>query len=77
MKQITSKTIAVTPYVIGIAIITYIIEKVLEDVVSEAVSDFVYPVAGLLILGLIWKTVIPVAYMYLRKAFHNFRYSNE
>jgi len=67
MKSIISKLVTLTPFIIVILIVSYVIEELLEDWVSEAVSDFVYPVAGLLILGIVWVYVVPVIQTYLAK----------
>jgi len=67
MKSIISKLVTLTPIIIIILIVSYVLEELLEDRVSEAVSDFVYPIAGLVILGIVWVYLVPVVQAYLAK----------
>jgi uncharacterized membrane protein len=60
MKSIISKLVTLTPIIIIILIVSYVLEELLEDRVSETVSDFVYPIAGLVILGIVWIFLVPV-----------------
>ena len=59
MKDIMRALLAVTPLVVVAVIAAYIIEELLEDFVSETVSDFVYPIAALVVFGLVWYRVVP------------------
>ena len=68
MKPILSKMITLTPFVIAIAIVAYIVEEVMEDRVSELASDFVYPIAGLIILAVVWIYLVPTIQAYLNKS---------
>jgi len=65
MKAIISRLINITPFIIGILIVAYIVEEILEDTSSETVSDFVFPIAGLLLLVVIWLYLIPTIRAYL------------
>lgn len=65
MKPIISKLLNVTPLIIGVVIVAYIIEELVEDFINEPVSDFVYPVSILIILYILWCKVIPDIQQYL------------
>lgn len=65
MKSIITKFITVFPVVAIIVIIAYIIEEIIEDMGSEAMSDFVYPIAALIIVGILWVKVWPAVQAYL------------
>jgi hypothetical protein len=67
MKPIISKLLNATPLIIGIAIVAYIIEELVEDFGNESLSDFVYPIATLVILYILWKKVIPTVQAYLNE----------
>jgi len=68
MKPILSKIISLTPFIIAIAIAAYIVEEIMEDRVSELASDFVYPIAGLIILAVVWIYLVPTIQAYLNKS---------
>jgi len=70
MKSILSKIITLTPGIIIILIVAYVSEELLEENVSEALSDLVYPVAALLILAIVWLYLVPVIQAYLSKEEH-------
>jgi hypothetical protein len=59
MKETIRALLSVTPIVVVIAILAYIVEELLEDFISEQVSDFVYPVTALIIFALLWYRVVP------------------
>jgi zinc transporter ZupT len=65
MKSIISKLINVAPVILGLVIAAYVIEEIIEDYVSETFSDFVYPIAALVILYILWLKVIPEVRKYL------------
>jgi hypothetical protein len=59
MKDIIRALLTVTPLVVVTIVVAYIIEELLEDLVSEMASDFVYPIAALVVFGLVWYRVVP------------------
>jgi hypothetical protein len=59
MKEIIRAVLAVTPAIVILVVGAYVVEELLEDFVSETVSDFVYPVAVLSIFLLLWYRVVP------------------
>ena len=65
MKLIILKLIKLSPLLIVLLIAAYVLEELLEDFVSETVSDFVYPVAGLIVVGILWKFLLPTVEAYL------------
>jgi hypothetical protein len=67
MKKIVSKFITIIPALFVIVVGAYIIEEIIEDLYSEALSDFVYPIAALLIFWIIWVKLIPIVQTYLRE----------
>jgi hypothetical protein len=67
MKKIISKFIGVAPLIVVIIIVAYIIEEMLEDFYSEMLSDFVYPIAAIAILAVLWYKVIPTVQAYLHE----------
>lgn len=60
MKKILRETLSVTPIAVVIGIVAYVIVELLEDTVSEASSDFVYPLAFLVVFLILWYRVVPV-----------------
>jgi phosphotransferase system glucose/maltose/N-acetylglucosamine-specific IIC component len=67
MKRIIAKLISVAPVIIVTFILAYILEEILEDFYSEAISDFVYPIAALVALGILWYRVMPTVQAYLNE----------
>ena len=67
MNTILSKLVSLTPIVVIIIILAYVAEELLESRVSELASDLVYPAAGLLILGILWKYLVPVIQAHLTR----------
>jgi tryptophan-rich sensory protein len=67
MKPIIAKLIAVAPIIAVIVIVAYIIEELVEDFFSEMLSDFVYPITGIIILAILWIKVIPTIQAYLHE----------
>jgi len=47
--------------------VAYIAEELVEDFIGEPMSDFVYPVAALVIFGVLWYTLVPVVQAYLKE----------
>jgi uncharacterized membrane protein YjjB (DUF3815 family) len=65
MKKIMSRLIPLVPGIAVLMIMAYIVEEILEDTVSEQVSDFVYPITALGIVALLWFKLMPVVREYL------------
>lgn len=65
MKTIIKQLIDVAPVIIGVAIVAYVVEELVEDFVNEPLSDFVYPIAALVILYILSKKVLPAVQTYL------------
>lgn len=65
MKSIISRLINIMPFIAGILLVAYIVEELLEDNVSEAASDFVFPIAGLVLLAIVWIYLVPAIRTYL------------
>ena len=70
MKPIIKQLMNVAPLLIGVVIIAYIIEELVEEFVNESLSDFVYPIAALVILYMLWKKVMPTVQRYLSEDTH-------
>lgn len=67
MKPVIKQLLNVGPLIIGMMIIAYIIEELVEDFVNESLSDFVYPITALVVLYILWKKVIPTVQVYLNE----------
>jgi len=70
MKPIISRLISIAPIIVITLVLAYIAEELLEDFVSEVTSDFVYPIAGLIIFGVIWYKLVPTVQAYLKNDPH-------
>jgi len=66
MKPIISSLLSVTPIIVVLLVVAYITEELVEDFVGEPLSDFVYPVAALVIFAVLWYRMIPVVQSYLK-----------
>lgn len=67
MKPIIAKLLSVTPIIVVTVLLAYILEEVIEDFYSEALSDFVYPTAALVVFGVLWYRVMPAVQSYLNE----------
>jgi tryptophan-rich sensory protein len=67
MKPVIAKLVTVVPVILVVIIVAYITEEVVEDFYSEMLSDFVYPVAAIVILAVLWLKVMPALLAYLNE----------
>jgi len=67
MKPIISRLLSITPILVVLLVVAYIAEELVEDFIGEPMSDFVYPVAALVIFGVLWYTLVPVVQAYLKE----------
>lgn len=65
MKPIISRLVTLTPVIFAIILFTYVLEEFTENMMSEALSDLIFPVAGLVTLVVIWLYLVPVVQAYL------------
>jgi len=65
MKLIISRLVTLTPIILGIILFAYMLEEFTEDIISDTLSDFIFPVVGLVILAVIWLYLVPPIQAYL------------
>jgi len=65
MKPIISRLVTLTPIILGIVLFIYIVEEFTEEVISDTLSDLIFPVGGLVILAIIWLYLVPTIQAYL------------
>ena len=65
MKKVFAKLINLSPLLVVIVVAAYVAEELIEDYYTESLSDLVYPVAFLIIFGLLWYSLAPLLQEYL------------